>query len=275
MVRSWCLVALVSIVVAGCGGKVLDHFQCYVVEGESASPPEVLQLKDQFRVKDNVRAVKVRYFCNPVMKVVNGAEHKAQRGEDHLTCYLLEPKDRFEARVEARNQFGETRVVTSHSELLCVPTHKVRFQATEEPKHCPGDKGCCCNMADGQGGTWPDCQAGFECRRQVNTTDPNQAIQVCVPVSTPANAPLELHGSQPPFCRLPEEPGPHCPGKTGCCCNMPNAAGTLWPACDAGFECRREPNPSDPNRAIQVCVPNGTPANAPLELHGSQPPFCR
>jgi hypothetical protein len=276
MVR-WYFVAFVSLVVAGCPpmkrDKVLDHFKCYTVTGEIASPPEVMRLKDQFHVEDNVRVVKVRYFCNPVTKYVNGAERPAKPDEDHLTCYAIEPREQFQAEVQTRNQFGQGRLRTRNNELLCVPTHKLGFEPPPAG-HCPGDTGCCCNMPDGQGGTWPDCKQGFECRRQVNTTDPSKAIQVCVPVGTGANVPLQLHGSQPPFCRLPDE-GPHCPGKTGCCCNLPNAAGVMWPDCDVGFECRREVNPADPNRALQVCVPNGTPANAPLQLDSSQPPLCR
>jgi len=274
MFKSQCLMALAAIAIVGCTQpKILDHFKCYAVEGEMASPPEVMQLKDQFHIEDNVRVARVRYFCNPVSKVIRGAAHGARAEEDHLTCYVIEPQAQFQAEVETRNQFGEARLVTRNSELLCVPTQKVKFEPPAD-KHCPGDKGCCCNMADGQGGTWPACKQGFECRRQVNTTDPNQAIQVCVPVGTNPGAPLELHSSQPPFCRL-QDTGPHCPGKTGCCCNMANAAGVIWPGCDAGFECRREVNPADPNRAIQVCVPLGTAPNAPLQLHSSQPPFCR
>lgn len=275
MVRSWCFVVFVSIVATGCPPtrKALDHFKCYTVEGEIASPPELMRLKDQFHIQDGARVARVQYFCNPVQKVIAGTERGAGPDEDHLTCYVIEPRAPFEASVDTRNQFGPARLVTSRSELLCVPTHKLKFEA-QPAGHCPGDKGCCCNMADGQGGSWPDCKQGFECRRQVNAPDPNQAIQVCVPVGTNPAAPLELHSSQPPFCRLPET-GPHCPGKTGCCCNMNNAAGVRWPDCDAGFECRREVNPADPNRAIQVCVPNGTNPGAPLQLHGSQPPFCR
>ncbi len=179
----------------------LDHFKCYVAEGE-VPEIEVLRLEDQFNIEKDVQLVELRYFCNPVTKFINDEPHEAAPDEDHLTCYMIKPSEPFKATVTAHNQFGETELKTLNSELLCVPTHKHDFDPAPE-ENCPGGEGCCCNMPDGAGGTWPDCASGFECRRQANPTNPNDAIQVCVPTGTPAGAPLQLHPSQPPFCRIP------------------------------------------------------------------------
>lgn len=175
----------------------LDHFKCYVAEGE-VPEIEVLRLEDQFHIEKDVQLAELRYFCNPVTKFINNEPHEAAPDEDHLTCYMIKPQEPFEATVIVHNQFGETELKTLNSELLCVPTHKHNFKKSDE--HCPGEEGCCCNMPDGAGGTWDDCALGFECRRQAN---PNDAIQVCVPTGTPPGAVLQLHPSQPPFCRIP------------------------------------------------------------------------
>ncbi len=189
------LLVLACLALAAC--TPLSHFKCYVVEGETPEH-EALRLEDQFHVEEGVKLTKLSYFCNPVTKYVGNRPHDAERDEDHLTCYSIEPQEEFPAVVSARNQFGETEFETQVSELLCVPTLKRGFE--EMTGHCPGGENCCCNMSNGQGGTWPDCDAGLECRRQANPSDPNRAIQVCVPAGTPPGAPLQLHPSQPPFC---------------------------------------------------------------------------
>lgn len=182
--------------------QILDHFKCYVTEGE-VPQHEILTLEDQFHIEKGVRLTKLRYFCNPVTKSVGNSVHQAAPDEDHLTCYKIEPGDTFKANVAARNQFGETEFKTDKSELLCVPTRKHGFEKLpDNTAGCPGGTNCCCNMPDGAGGIWPDCNSGFECRRQVNTLNPNDAIQVCVPAGTPPGTILQLDPSQPPFCRL-------------------------------------------------------------------------
>lgn len=195
-------VMLMLMTLSACtGSQVLDHFKCYVAEGE-VPEHEALILKDQFHIEEGVRLVEIRYFCNPVTKSVGDKQHDAAIDEDHLTCYMIEPDDTFKATVDARNQFGKAKIETKRSELLCVPTLKHGFKKLPDgPEDCPGGNNCCCNMPDGAGGTWPDCDSGFECRRQVNTTNPNDAIQICVPTGTPPGAPLQLNPSQPPFCR--------------------------------------------------------------------------
>jgi len=159
-----------------------------------------MRLEDQFYVEEDVQLVKLRYFCNPVTKFIGEESRAAAPDEDHLTCYIIKPKERVTGTVSANNQLGETEFMTRTSELLCVPTRKLDFEISDDPD-CPGGEGCCCNMPDGAGGTRPDCAPGFECRRQANPTNTNDAIQVCVPTGTPAGAPLQSHSSQPPFCR--------------------------------------------------------------------------
>ena len=195
------VIALACLAVTACPTP-LTHFKCYVAEGE-VTQQELLRLEDQFHVEEDVKLTKLRYFCNPVTKYVRNEPRQAELDEDHLSCYEIDPQDDFRARVSGRNQFGSTELETRKSELLCVPTLKRGFEELPGSSHCPGGENCCCNMADGRGGMWPDCDPGLECRRQVNTTNPNDAIQVCVPVGTNPGAPLQLHPSQPPFCRLP------------------------------------------------------------------------
>lgn len=190
------LLMLAVLTLAACVHRPLDHFKCYVVEGE-VPELEVLRLEDQFHVEKDVQLVKLRYFCNPVTKFIGDEPNAAAPDEDHLTCYMIKPQEPFQAVVTASNQFGETEFKTLNSELLCVPTRKHGF--VREPAHCPGGENCCCNMPDGAGGTWPDCGPGFpECQRSTGDP-PSDRIQVCRPAG--ARQPVQLHPSQPPFCR--------------------------------------------------------------------------
>ncbi len=183
---------------------VLDHFKCYVAEGEIPQRDETV-LRDQFRIERGVQIAELRYFCNPVTKVIDGKERPAYEDEDHLTCYSLKPQDPFPALVGARNQFGETELRTGKSELLCVPTVKHGFEKLPSSSYvldpCPGAEGCCCNMDDGTGTMWPDCDPGLECRRANDPNHPNDSFQVCVPAGSPPGMPLQIHPSQPAYCR--------------------------------------------------------------------------
>ncbi len=173
----------------------LDHFKCYVAEGE-VPEIEVLRLEDQFHIEKDVQLVELRYFCNPVTKFINDEPREAAPDEDHLTCYMIEPQEPFQTTVTAHNQFGETELKTLNSELLCVPTHKHDFDPAPVG-HCPGGLDCCCGVQSG--GDWPGCtEPGTECRQQ--TTSP--FVATCAPTAQPLR-PIQLYPTEPPFCRIP------------------------------------------------------------------------
>ncbi len=200
------LLALV-VLLAGCWQdndapeeQPLSHFKCYAADGEPVELAERLWLEDQFHVEKDVEVLGVRFFCNPVEKRRGEEPHPAQLDEDHLTCYQIRDEQRFWAEVDARNQFGDQRYKIYDDQLLCVPTFKKAFEPVPPgTRDCPGGLHCCCNQI---GGTlWPDCDPGFECRSNVNTAGPNDYINTCVPAGSPANRPIQLNPSQPPFCR--------------------------------------------------------------------------
>ncbi len=182
--------------------QTLDHFKCYVAEGEPVELAQRLRLEDQFHLEEGVEVVEVKYFCNPVKKYRGEEPHRAQPDEDHLTCYMIRDEQRFWAKVGARNQFGRSTLEIKDDQLLCVPTHKIGFEEIEAPpltNDCPGGLHCCCNQIGGQ--LWPDCDPGFECRSNAHAAGPNEYINVCVPAGSPANYVIQLNSSQPPFCR--------------------------------------------------------------------------
>ncbi len=136
----------------------------------------------------------------------------------------------------------------------------------QSPAPCVG-VGCCCNPQ--AGGNWPDCAAGFECRRQVG---PPHA-QVCVVKGANPATVLQLRSSQPPACRMaltplaPAASPTGCQG-AGCCCNQQQ--GGSWPDCARGFECRRQVGPPH----AQICVEKGANPATVLQLRSSEPSSC-
>lgn len=136
---------------------------------------------------------------------------------------------------------------------------------TQENSYACAGVGCCCNAQ--QGGNWPDCAEGYECRGQ--RTPPY--LQVCVKKGASPLTSLQLGSNQPAECKRPltaeEIAAKSCHG-VGCCCNA--QAGGNFPDCDKGFECRRQTTPPH----LQICIKKGSSPQAPLQLASKEPANC-
>ena len=106
----------------------LDHFKCYLPRGESINRPVVLQ--DQFdkQQREVVKILRPVLFCNPVEKHHDDVITPIENPADHLTCYVFTPSTTKSIVVRTRNQFGEEKLVATHSRLLCVPSQKRTVQ---------------------------------------------------------------------------------------------------------------------------------------------------
>jgi hypothetical protein len=118
----------------------LDHFKCYEAGGRDINA--VVTLTDQFRAA-NTQVLWPFLFCNPTTKtVLNTATGAAVTTPvthplAHLTCYLTTPVA-FTGGVTYNNQFviPGTLLPTltlSQSEVLCVPSAKVRWAVIPPP----------------------------------------------------------------------------------------------------------------------------------------------
>ncbi len=108
------------------------------------------------------------------------------------------------------------------------------------------------------------------------------------PVYTAGSAPtiypvqsIEVETLQPRKVHAPGNlidlpPQANCPGGEGCCCNITNrTAGSVWPACSAGFECRGwVPGPLPPAGPVATCTPIGRSPAFHSQLESTQPAFC-
>ncbi len=100
----------------------LDHFKCYIAQGEPVDADVVL--KDQFMPEDGARVLNPILFCNPTIKVHNGQVTPIQHPEEHLVCYLIEAGN-FSGDVATRNQFIEETMEVGSPDLLCAPSKKL------------------------------------------------------------------------------------------------------------------------------------------------------
>jgi hypothetical protein len=116
----------------------LDHFKCYEAGGRDINA--VVTLTDQFRAA-NTQVLRPFLFCNPTLKeVLNTAGAPVTTPVTHplahLTCYLTTPVA-FAGVVTYNNQFvtpGTLPTLTlSQSEILCVPSAKVRWIVIPPP----------------------------------------------------------------------------------------------------------------------------------------------
>ena len=103
----------------------LDHYKCYeVVQVNSAPPPQVVTLGDQFVSQQTVKVGQPRFFCLPVMKEREGGEvHDIMNAEDHLAVYDITPKKHV-LGIGVRDQFEDRALKVIRSVLLAVPTKK-------------------------------------------------------------------------------------------------------------------------------------------------------
>lgn len=88
-----------------------------------------------------------------------------------------------------------TKVDSRNLELVGVPA----------PGHCPGGKGCCCNISNRSSGQpWPACNTGLECRGwRPGPTPPAGPVATCTEIGRSPVFAEPLHHSQPAFCGNP------------------------------------------------------------------------
>jgi len=101
--------------------------------------------------------------------------------------------------------------------------------------------------------------------------------QTIYPVQSIEIERVEPSKVNPRDLEIVEVPAPgHCPGGSGCCCNITNrTTGQLWPPCDSGFECRGwRPGPTPPAGPVATCTAKGRNPIYAEPLHSSQPRFC-
>jgi hypothetical protein len=103
----------------------LDHYKCYeIVNVNTAPPPPVVTLGDQFGLEQNVPVGKPRYFCTPVKKEREGEPPVGiQNAADHLAVYDLPPQP-HPLDIKTHDQFGDRALKVTQSVLLAVPTEK-------------------------------------------------------------------------------------------------------------------------------------------------------
>jgi hypothetical protein len=105
----------------------LDHFKCYLAQGPAtAAPNPTVVLQDQFDrdTKETVKVLRPVLLCNPVAKLHDDKFTPIAHEREHLVCYTFTPSSAKETRSRTRNQFGEEKLLTAYSRLLCVPSLK-------------------------------------------------------------------------------------------------------------------------------------------------------
>jgi hypothetical protein len=111
---------------------MLEHFECYVLEGEPFATRQV-QLTDQFGTR-NADIVKRNELCNPVKKRQELFQNKLA----HQVCYATAGND-VGAQVAVRNQFGSQRLLVHNARRLCVPSDKRELGKPWQPTQVPID----------------------------------------------------------------------------------------------------------------------------------------
>jgi hypothetical protein len=99
----------------------LDHFECYVVQGQPVG--QFVSLQDQFHIEPEVEVGNPFLLCNPAVKFHAGAVTPVRNPEDHLVCYEIKGGP-FQRTVHARNQFGFETLTTLDPRVFCVPSKK-------------------------------------------------------------------------------------------------------------------------------------------------------
>ncbi len=117
----------------------LEHFQCYAVMKADPTPIVPVSLLDQFDEKEEVEAVRVRRFCNPVGKYHRGQFYPVQDISQHLTFYATYPQSGPLRIVTLSNQFdrpGTPQVWRVREGIaLALPTHKPPHDRPEKLDH--------------------------------------------------------------------------------------------------------------------------------------------
>jgi len=106
--------------------KGLDHFKCYRAYGPAVRN-KVVKLRDQFN-EGTVKVGRAVAFCNPTEKRHGDIFVPIENPKGHLVCYSVTPTALIDPRsFFTRNQFGSETLVTPGSDILCLPSEKLRF----------------------------------------------------------------------------------------------------------------------------------------------------
>jgi hypothetical protein len=104
----------------------LDHFKCYRAYG-GALRRRVVRLEDQFQAA-TVTVRRAVAFCNPTEKRHNTTVTPITNEKGHLVCYSVTPTSLPAPRTFFTDeQFAGGNLVTTGSDILCVPSEKVAF----------------------------------------------------------------------------------------------------------------------------------------------------
>lgn len=106
----------------------LDHFKCYLAQGEPMG--KTVALRDQFdnRQTEVVSVLSPVLFCNPVEKLHDDVITRVENPDGHLVCYIFTPSSDKLNVVQTINQFGREQLFVTRSRFLCVPSQKLEFR---------------------------------------------------------------------------------------------------------------------------------------------------
>jgi hypothetical protein len=110
---------------AGGGGTFFIGFQCYVIDG--VYQKRTVSLFDQFGERTDVQLGNGRLLCTPVEgEVTEGDLDEVSGFPDHLKCYSISSRTRFDPRVPATltDAFDVETVEVRDPRLLCIPVVK-------------------------------------------------------------------------------------------------------------------------------------------------------
>ncbi len=133
-----------------------DHFVCYVVVPPNQFTPVTVTLQDQFDVRrrqvESITGLKPAYFCVPVQKQRIGfAERPLLDPDTHLALYEIDPRQPFNLRVSAADQFATRTLQVIESRMLAVPTIK-RDWVVARAADAAGDDMVSRTIVDSSGG---------------------------------------------------------------------------------------------------------------------------
>jgi hypothetical protein len=120
------------------GPPGLDHFLCYQAKALTADPWETLAKKVTLVDQFGQATVKIPKFptrlCNPVDKIIPGAEFPPQNPNAHLVCWKIKEPLNPPREVNVQNQFGQARLTVGQPKGLCLPSWKsLTEQLPSEP----------------------------------------------------------------------------------------------------------------------------------------------
>jgi hypothetical protein len=104
----------------------LDHFKCYRAYGPNVN--RFVTLTDQFQTQQGVKVLYPLIFCNPTRKIHPPGGAGISNADDHLVCYRVTRRPFTLPNVRTRNQFGEESLTLRDTDLLCVPTKKLKVK---------------------------------------------------------------------------------------------------------------------------------------------------